>query len=134
MPGGVTPGSEAVARPRWRPKPYGLDFADGAKLEIDAPTDENVVVVGLTAAIVAVEGMTPCVLVVEPLAAAKEKSPSLPSGPFDPHAHRTLESGLRQWVEEQTFLTLGYVEQLYTFGDAGVTMRRCGHSSLVTSR
>jgi hypothetical protein len=43
----------------------------------------------------------------------------LPFGPFSPVAHRTLESGLRTWVEEQTGLGLGYVEQLYTFGDRG---------------
>ena len=29
------------------------------------------------------------------------------------------EIGLRSWVEEQTYLQLGYVEQLYTFGDRG---------------
>jgi hypothetical protein len=81
--------------------------------------DENVVVVGLTAAIVAVEDMMPCVVVVEPPAVAREKAPALPSGPFDPHTHRTLEIGLRQWVKEQAFIELGYVEQLYTFGDRG---------------
>jgi hypothetical protein len=81
--------------------------------------DENVVVVGVTAAIVAVEDNVPCALVVEPPAGAREKAPALPSGPFDPRAHRTLDIGLRQWVEEQTFLKLGYVEQLYTFGDRG---------------
>ena len=31
--------------------------------------------------------------------------------------HRTLEVGLRAWVERQTSQRLGYVEQLYTFGD-----------------
>src|SRR5271169_2499407 len=31
--------------------------------------------------------------------------------------HRTLEVGLRAWVERQTAQKLGYVEQLYTFGD-----------------
>lgn len=40
----------------------------------------------------------------------------LPSGPLRSE-HRTLEVGLRTWVAEQTHLTLGYVEQLYTFGD-----------------
>lgn len=40
----------------------------------------------------------------------------LPSGPLEPN-HRTLESGLRAWVETQTRARLGYVEQLYTFGD-----------------
>ena len=44
---------------------------------------------------------------------------ALPYGPFDPTQHRTLESGLRAWVSEQTELDLGYVEQLYTFGDRG---------------
>jgi hypothetical protein len=43
----------------------------------------------------------------------------LPFGPFYPAQHRTLESGLRSWVEEQTHQEIGYVEQLYTFGDAG---------------
>lgn len=40
----------------------------------------------------------------------------LPSGPLQSR-HRTLEMGLRSWVAEQTQLALGYVEQLYTFGD-----------------
>lgn len=44
---------------------------------------------------------------------------SLPYGPFDPIHHRTIEIGLRSWVESQTALRLGYVEQLYTFGDRG---------------
>lgn len=32
---------------------------------------------------------------------------------------RTLDRGLRRWVGEQSGLELGYVEQLYTFGDIG---------------
>ena len=44
---------------------------------------------------------------------------SLPFGIFTPLAHRTLEIGLRSWVQEQTGQDLGYVEQLYTFGDRG---------------
>lgn len=43
----------------------------------------------------------------------------LPYGPFDPARHRTFELGLRSWVAEQTQVPLGYVEQLYTFGDQG---------------
>ena len=46
-------------------------------------------------------------------------SPGLPSGPFDPVNHRTLDLGLRGFAEEQAGLNLGYVEQLYTFGDRG---------------
>lgn len=50
---------------------------------------------------------------------ADEENAALPSGPFDPIRHRTFEIGLREWVAEQTGAPLGYVEQLYTFGDRG---------------
>lgn len=43
---------------------------------------------------------------------------SLPSGPFE-LGHRSLQSGLRAWVERQAGLSLGYIEQLYTFADHG---------------
>jgi len=72
--------------------------------------------VGLTAAIVAVEAEETRILV----AAIGERDPRrLPFGPFDPLSHRTFESGLRAWVAAQTALDVGYVEQLYTFGDRG---------------
>jgi hypothetical protein len=41
---------------------------------------------------------------------------ALPSGPFQLR-DRSLQSGLRAWVEQQTGHPLGYVEQLYTFAD-----------------
>lgn len=72
--------------------------------------------IGLTAAIVAVEALTPKILVVS---SGPDDLDGLPFGPFDPLRHRTIEIGLRSWVEAQTNLTLGYVEQLYTFGDRG---------------
>ncbi|WP_096176408.1 NAD regulator [Cohaesibacter sp. ES.047] len=53
----------------------------------------------------------------------------LPFGPFDPVHHRTLEAGLRTWVDEQTGLKLGYVEQLYTFGDRGRLTKLGGEDS-----
>ena len=40
----------------------------------------------------------------------------LPSGPFE-QSHRSLQAGLRSWVQRQTGQSLGYVEQLYTFAD-----------------
>jgi hypothetical protein len=43
--------------------------------------------------------------------------PALPFGPFEPNHRRTLEISLRGWVDEQAGLPIGYVEQLYTFGD-----------------
>jgi hypothetical protein len=77
--------------------------------------------INLTAAIVAMEAGAPCVLVTE--AVGQETHAGLPSGPFDPRQHRTFETGLRSWVREQTALDVGYVEQLYTFGDRGRHMR-----------
>ena len=41
---------------------------------------------------------------------------ALPSGPFE-LGHRSLQSGLREWVSDQTGHPLGYLEQLYTFAD-----------------
>ncbi len=73
------------------------------------------VVIDLSAAIVTVTDEEPKILLVRPADMAPR--PGLPFGPFDPTGHRTLEEGLRAWVEEQTALHLGYVEQLYTFGD-----------------
>jgi len=73
--------------------------------------------IGLTAAIVGVEDGEPTILVAGDQQA--EPRAGLPFGPFDPLAHRTFEMGLRAWVEQQTGLRVGYVEQLYTFGDRG---------------
>ena len=90
---------------------------------------KNVVRIGLSAAIVSVAEERPRVLVVH-----HAKSPdALPFGPFDPLEHRTLESGLRSWVGEQTHLDLGYAEQLYTFGDRGRHMVKSGEGPRVVS-
>lgn len=67
----------------------------------------------LDAVIVAVTDEVPRVLTVADASGALR----LPSGPLDLAAHSTLERGLRDWVTRQTALKLGYVEQLYTFGD-----------------
>lgn len=55
----------------------------------------------------------------------------LPNGPLMP-LHRSLQAGVRQWVEEQTRQPLGYLEQLYTFVD---TSRRNseGHALVYVS-
>jgi hypothetical protein len=44
---------------------------------------------------------------------------ALPFGSFDPDGHRTFELAVRDFVTAQTGLALGWVEQLYTFGDKG---------------
>jgi hypothetical protein len=74
--------------------------------------------IGLTTAIVAVTEEEPQVLVAGET--GREDTPAgLPSGAFEPLSHRTFEIGLREWVAAQTALDIGYVEQLYTFGDRG---------------
>src|SRR4051812_43790159 len=82
--------------------------------------------IGLTAAIVAVEDSEPAILVASDRTKDEPRA-GLPFGPFDPLAHRTFEIGLRAWVEAQTGLRVGYVEQLYTFGDRG---RHAGPSDI----
>jgi hypothetical protein len=74
---------------------------------------------GLNAAIVTVRNQQPHILVARPGTAGPGTWDALPFGPFAPRAHRTLEIGLREWVKRQTGIELGYVEQLYTFGDRG---------------
>jgi hypothetical protein len=77
------------------------------------------VAVGLNAVIVAVTEEVPRILTLRagrPGTDARSEE-ALPFGPLDPEHDRTLDRGLRRWVHEQTALSLGYVEQLYTFGD-----------------
>jgi hypothetical protein len=74
------------------------------------------VTLGLSAVIVAVTEESPFVAVTRDDATS---SAALPFGPFDPAGDRTLELSLRGWVSEQTGFEIGYVEQLYTFGDRG---------------
>lgn len=71
------------------------------------------VIIGLSVVIVACDGDKPRVL------ATKRSGDlsALPFGIFNPERHRTFELALRGWVKEQTGFQLGYVEQLYTFGD-----------------
>lgn len=69
--------------------------------------------VSLDAVVLAVTDDSPRVLVTEEPGAL----PALPSGPLDVDHDETLERGLRRYVREQSGLELGYVEQLYTFGD-----------------
>jgi len=88
-------------------------MAQPAQIEID-----------LSAAVVAASGDSPLILTVRSDDPAEAREPVLlPFGQFDPLHHRTIEIGLRAWVGELTNLTLGYVEQLYTFGDRGRHMR-----------
>jgi hypothetical protein len=70
--------------------------------------------VALTAAILAVRAGEPVVAVVPALRAREE---SLPSGPFCPSEHRTLESGVAAWAQAQTGVEVGFLHQLCTLAD-----------------
>src|SRR5215210_6885448 len=112
-------------------------MSDAKKLHVVRPghetpsraDDSHVVLIGLSAAIVSVAEERPRVLAVR----RTDGASALPFGTFDPIAHRTLESGLRNWVQEQTGLQLGYAEQLYTFGDRGRHLTRRGEGPRVLS-
>ena len=73
----------------------------------------NTITADLVAVLVAVTEGEPKIMTIA-------NASALPSGPFE-FAHRSLQSGLRAWVEKQTGHPLGYVEQLYTFADPGRT-------------
>jgi len=80
------------------------------------------VVIGLSAVIIALREGEASVLTIRPRDTRTERTSTLeglPFGPFDPHDHRTFELALREFVTRQTRFDLGYVEQLYTFGDKG---------------
>jgi hypothetical protein len=72
-------------------------------------SDNSIVTIDLTAVLVAVTGEEPRVLTIQ-------DGKTLPSGPFE-SGHRSLQTGLRSWVDSQTHHPLGYIEQLYTFAD-----------------
>jgi hypothetical protein len=67
----------------------------------------------LTAVVVCVTEDEPWVVTVAPAGVT-----ALPTGAVQP-GERTLEIGVRRLVRELAGVSLGYVEQLYTFGDIG---------------
>ncbi|HVT15453.1 MAG TPA: NUDIX domain-containing protein [Thermoanaerobaculia bacterium] len=79
------------------------------------------IAIGLNAVIAAVTDEVPRILTVRrpgpDTSHGAGAEDALPFGPLDPENDRTLDRGLRRWVREQTGIELGYVEQLYTFGD-----------------
>ena len=73
------------------------------------------VLIGLSAVVMALHGRELVALTTH----GPDGAPGLPFGPFDPARHRTFELALRDFVTAQTGFRPGFVEQLYTFGDAG---------------
>src|ERR1043165_2439934 len=91
-----------------------------------APTDPgHAVAADLIAVLVAVTDGQPRVMTIR-------EAGALPSGPFE-LGHRSLQSGLRAWVERQTGHPLGYVEQLYTFADRDRTGEQAAQHTISIS-
>lgn len=84
------------------------------------------IVIGLSAVIVAAHAQGPLSLCARD--ARFDGAEGLPFGPFNPRADRTFELALRNWVSSQTGFDIGYVEQLYTFGDRGRDLPRAAMS------
>lgn len=86
----------------------------------DQARGEQGVRIGLSAVVIALRDRKACVLTT-PGDALPGETPAaaLPFGPFDPARDRTFELALRAFVTAQTGFRLGFVEQLYTFGDLG---------------
>jgi len=76
---------------------------------------EQGVRIGLSAVVIALRDRRACVLTTP----GDDGAAALPFGPFDPARDRTFELALRTFVTAQTGFRLGFVEQLYTFGDLG---------------
>lgn len=84
---------------------------------MEPPTPPAPLEVGLNAVIVAVTDDEPRVLTIERPEPGGGRIGALPAGPLDAARDRTLELALRRWVRELSGVELGYVEQLYTFGN-----------------
>ncbi|MGX8271102.1 NUDIX hydrolase [Brevundimonas diminuta] len=86
-----------------------------AQARTEASSSHTGIRIGLSAVIIALRGREAVVLTTH----APDGAPALPFGPFDPARDRTFELALRAFVADQTGFPLGFVEQLYTFGDLG---------------
>lgn len=73
------------------------------------PASSDTILAELVAVLVAVTGGQTRIL-------TTHDGQALPSGPLEVD-HRSLQTGMRAWIEAQTHHPIGYIEQLYTFAD-----------------
>jgi hypothetical protein len=93
-----------------------IDHVLPARAARPAQLPDEPVSVGLSAVIVTVRGDEPVVAVV-PNRSGHASDAALPCGPFSPRQHKTLETGLRFWVRQQTGIELSLARQICTLGD-----------------
>ena len=106
------PREKLAARERSAPHPRRstLRFPANAPACYTPRVPQDSLSAELIAVIVAVTAGDPRVLTIG-------HGTGLPSGSFE-SGQRSLQAGLRTWVERQNHQPLGYVEQLYTFADS----------------
>ena len=80
------------------------------------PAGEEVAI-GLSAAVLAMQGDEPMVAVLPMPGSSHASDAILPSGRFAPREHASLEKGLRSLALREAGLKLGFAQQLYTFGE-----------------
>jgi hypothetical protein len=97
---------------RYKTAALAANAPPSAAVRVHQPAEA--VPVALTAAIVAVRAGEPVVAVV-PAQHAREES--LPSGPFCPSEHRTLEGAVAAWAHAQAGVEVGFLHQLCTLAD-----------------
>jgi hypothetical protein len=73
----------------------------------------DLVALSLDAVVISVRDATPMLLCVQ-----REQSVTLPGAGLNMARHRTFESGMREILQAQTGVAVGYAEQLYSFGDS----------------
>lgn len=95
---------------RARPAPPGPPTPAAPRMPA-APAASHAMQVELVAVLVAVADGQPRIM-------TTGHGQSLPCGPFTV-THRSLQQGMRAWIESETLHPIGYIEQLYTFADLG---------------
>lgn len=90
----------------------GHIWREGIESTGEVTSSRDHLTVELTAAVIAVQHDQPVVLVKRDAESAGRVLDLLPSTRFRPAVHATLEEAIRQRVEEDTGLALGFVEQL----------------------
>ncbi|ARW15487.1 8-oxo-dGTP diphosphatase [Komagataeibacter europaeus] len=98
--GAVRPVSPGIGK--FTPQPSGLR-------DTSFPDMTTQMMIELIAVLTAVRDDVPQVMTID-------HGRLLPSGPLE-STHRSLQAGVRAWVERQTGHPIGHVEQLYTFAD-----------------
>jgi hypothetical protein len=90
----------------------GSTMLDSLESMSEPANTRDQLAVELTAAVIAIQHEQPVVLALRGPTGEQGAMELLPSAPFRPAIHATFEEAVRQRVEEETSLELGFLEQL----------------------